>query len=218
MFSNRIANSARFLQMPAESQLLYFHMILRADDDGVVESYPLIRLLGIPLDNFKLLLAKNFIRQLNEDQVIVIIDWLEHNTIRADRKVDSIYKTLLLDKAPDIKTITPKPRSDVEDNSQRLGGQSTDGISQVKSSQVKLSQERESASISYLSEIPNNDLEEFLERFIATEKDIKNKAESLKLYCESKGKKYKNYKAFLLNALKTDFKEKNNQNNKYKDL
>jgi hypothetical protein len=74
MFSNRIANSAKFLQMPAESQLLYFHMILRADDDGIVESYPLMKLLGAAPDTFKVLLAKGYIRQLNEDQVIVITD------------------------------------------------------------------------------------------------------------------------------------------------
>jgi hypothetical protein len=112
--------------MPVESQVLYFHMILRADDDGVVESYPLLQLLKTPPDAFKVLLAKQFIKQLNEDQVVVINDWLEHNIIRADRKVDSIYKELLISSAPEVRRIDPKPRSDVEDNSKRLGGQSTD--------------------------------------------------------------------------------------------
>jgi hypothetical protein len=129
MFNNRIANSTKFLQMPAESQLLYFHMILRADDDGIVESYPLMKLLGAAPDSFKVLLAKGYIKQLNEDQVIVIIDWLEHNTIRADRKVDSIYLPLLNEKFPELPVIKPKPRVDVEDNSRRLRGLSTDGIS-----------------------------------------------------------------------------------------
>jgi hypothetical protein len=132
MFSNRIANSARFLQMPAESQLLYFHMILRADDDGIVESYPLMKLLGAAPDSFKVLIAKGFVKPLNEDQVVVITDWLEHNVIRADRKVDSIYKPLLLEKFPEMKLVEPKPRVDVEDNSKRLGGQSTDGIGKVR--------------------------------------------------------------------------------------
>lgn len=155
MFSNRIANSARFLQMPAESQLLYFHMILRADDDGVVECYPVLKLLGLALDNFKILVAKSFIRQLNEDQVVVITDWLEHNTIRADRKIDSIYKNLL---PPDIKTIEAKPRSDVKDNSKRIeaNGQSTVSprAAQVKLSQVKLSQYNNSVeNNSYKNEI-----------------------------------------------------------------
>jgi hypothetical protein len=42
-------------------------MILRADNDGVVESYPLIKLLGVAPDSFRVLVAKRFIRQLNED-------------------------------------------------------------------------------------------------------------------------------------------------------
>jgi len=139
MFSNRIANSARFLQMPAESQLLYFHMILRADDDGIVESYPLMKLLGMPPDNLKVLIAKRFVKQLNEDQVIVILDWTEHNKIRADRKVNSIYLPLLIEKCPQVPILKPKPRIDVKDNTRRIdSGQSTDGISKVKLSKVKL--------------------------------------------------------------------------------
>uniref|UniRef100_A0A6M3Y213 Uncharacterized protein n=1 Tax=viral metagenome TaxID=1070528 RepID=A0A6M3Y213_9ZZZZ len=126
MFSNRIANSARFLQMPIESQLLYFHMILRADDDGVVESYPVMKLLGVTPDNFKILVVKRFIEQLNEDQVIIICDWLEHNRIRADRKKDSIYKHLI---PKETILLEPKPRSDVKDNSNRIGGQSTGSVS-----------------------------------------------------------------------------------------
>ena len=148
MFSNRVANSARFLQMPAESQLLFFHMILRSDDDGVVESYPLMRLLGVAPDNFKVLLAKGYIKEINEDQVVVIVDWLEHNKIRADRKVDSIYKPLLKEIYPDIPLIEPKPRIDVEDNSKRVGGQSTVSISEVKLSQVRLGKAKEDMSAS----------------------------------------------------------------------
>lgn len=135
MFSNRIANSAKFLQMPSDAQLLYFHMVLRADDDGVVEAYPLVKLLGSPADVMKVLLAKGYVKQLNEDQVVVLMDWLEHNTIRADRKVDSIYKHLI---PSEIKVIEPKPRSDVEDNSKRISGRSTDGISKVRLGKVNL--------------------------------------------------------------------------------
>jgi hypothetical protein len=161
MFSNRIANSAKFLQMPAESQLLYFHMVQRADDDGILEAYPLLKLLGLASDNFKLLQAKGYIKQLNEDQVIVITDWVEHNYIRADRKVDSIYKNLLVEVAPEIKTIEAKPRSDVEDNSKRIGGQSKDGIGKDRLGKVKLSKDR--------VEIPPN------EDFIKFYKEYPNK-------------------------------------------
>jgi len=128
--------------MPEGAQLLYFHMVQRSDDDGVVEVYPLMKLLGTAPDNFKVLILKGYVRQLNEDQVTVIEDWLEHNKIRADRKVDSIYKKLLLEVVPTIKLIEAKPRSDVLDNSRRIGGQSTDGLSKDKLSKDKLSKDK----------------------------------------------------------------------------
>ena len=136
MFSNRIANSARFLQMPTEAQLLYFHLVLHADDDGIAEAYLVQKLLGIPSDNFKILQVKGFIRQLNEDQVIVITNWREHNTIRADRKVNSIYLPILKEKYPDIQIIEPKPRADTK---KLTGGQPMDVHSPLKLSKVKLS-------------------------------------------------------------------------------
>jgi hypothetical protein len=119
--------------MPTESQALYFHLGMRADDDGVVEAYPILKMMGFAPDVIKVLLAKGFLQQLNEDQVCFIIDWDEHNVIRADRKVNSIYKPLL--DQIGIKTLEPKPRSDVEDNSKRLlneGCQSVDGPRSVQ--------------------------------------------------------------------------------------
>lgn len=150
-FSYRIANSAKFLQMPSDCQLLYFHMIIRADDDGVVEAYPVQKLLGLASDNFKILIAKGFIKQLNDDQVVVITEWLEHNKIRADRKVNSIYHDLL--KEQDLQLVEPIARKDVKDNSKRVidcprsvHGQhklSKDKLSKVKISKVKLATSNE---------------------------------------------------------------------------
>lgn len=121
--------------MPIESQLLFFHMILRADDDGVVESYPLMKLLNVTPDSFRVLLAKGYIYELNEDQVILVSNWSEHNTIRADRKVDSIYKPLIKAKFPDLVLLEPKPRSDVRDNSRRVDSPRT---AEVKLSKVNI--------------------------------------------------------------------------------
>jgi len=143
-------------------------MILRADDDGVVEAYPLMKLLGSPNDSFKVLLLKGFVKQLNEDQVVVIMDWLEHNMIRADRKVDSIYKELLLENAPEIKLIEPKPRSDVEDNSRRIAdnGRTMDSprSAQVRLGKVRSSQDKVSQVNTYSSKTPS-DLDENFIRF-----------------------------------------------------
>lgn len=63
-------------------------------------------------------------------------------------------------------------------------------------------------TMKYLSNIPAKDIKEFTERFIASEDEVRSKGEDLKLYCERKGKRYSNYKSFLLNALKRDYKER----------
>jgi len=96
MFSKQIINSARFIKMPTSSQLLYFHLSLNADDDGVVEGYNVMRMINCTEDDLHILVAKSFVIVMNEDLVTYITDWTEHNLIRPDRKVDSIYKNLLI--------------------------------------------------------------------------------------------------------------------------
>lgn len=135
MFSKRIINSARFLKMPISTQCLYFHLGLHADDDGIVEAYTVLNSVGTTEDDLKVLVAKGFVHVLNEDLVTYITDWKENNKIRADRKVDSIYKNLLLQVLPDTQLQEKKQRADVK---KRLGqpmdvqwttnGQPMDGI------------------------------------------------------------------------------------------
>jgi hypothetical protein len=123
MLSLRIVDSARFLQMPLTAHALYFHLALHADDDGVVESFPVMRITGAAQDDLRILLAKKFLHQLNDDLVVFVTDWREHNFIRADRKTDSVYKDLLLQVVPEAHVIQPKPRTDVRDNSRRINQQ-----------------------------------------------------------------------------------------------
>jgi len=112
MVSVNIVNSARFIMMPQSTQALYFHLVARGDDDGVVEAFPVMRLVGSTEDELKILVAKNFITILNEDLVSHISDWLEHNKIRSDRKVDSIYKSLLVEVVPNVALIEARQRKD----------------------------------------------------------------------------------------------------------
>ena len=112
MFSKRIVNSARFLKMPPSTQNLYFHLGLNADDDGVVEAYTVMNLVGATEDDLRILVTKKFIVILNDDLVAYITDWIENNKLRADRKVDSMYQDLLIQMIPDIKLLEKKERSD----------------------------------------------------------------------------------------------------------
>ena len=113
--------SARFLKMPASTQCLYFHLGLNADDDGIVEAYNVMKLVGATEDDLKVLVSKGFVIVLNEDLVTYITDWTENNNIRADRKIDSIYKDLLLQVVPDAKLQEKKQRADVKKKILEIG-------------------------------------------------------------------------------------------------
>lgn len=129
MFSRKICRSAKFLKMPEESQRLYFHLGLDADDDGVVEAYSVMKAIEVEEEYLDMLVEKGYVIVLNDDLVSYIVDWREHNTIRADRKTDSIYKDLLLKTIPDIKLVEPRKRASGKKRTTEEKGQPADSQS-----------------------------------------------------------------------------------------
>ena len=91
MFAKTIIDSDAFLDMPLSTQSLYFHLSMRADDDGFINNPKKIqRMIGCADDDLKLLLAKNFIIPF-ESGVCVIKHWKIHNYIRNDRYKPTVY-------------------------------------------------------------------------------------------------------------------------------
>ncbi|MFU2164509.1 hypothetical protein ACMZ6Z_06950 [Streptococcus pluranimalium] len=95
MIGKNITQTQRFLQMPLEAQALYFHLIQSADDDGIVEAFPIIRMIGASDDSLGLLVVKRFVRPLNDEMVYFVIDFHEQNMVRKDRYTASRYQELL---------------------------------------------------------------------------------------------------------------------------
>lgn len=92
MFTQKIIDSDAFLDMPLSTQALYFHLNMRADDDGFVNNpKKLQRYIGAGDDDLKLLLAKRFVIGF-ESGVIVIKHWRMHNTLRRDRYSPTCYQ------------------------------------------------------------------------------------------------------------------------------
>ena len=92
MFAKTIIDSDAFLDMPLSAQALYFHLSMRADDEGFVNNPKKIqRMIGASDDDAKILFAKNFIIGF-ESGVIVIKHWKIHNYIRGDRMIKTQYK------------------------------------------------------------------------------------------------------------------------------
>lgn len=92
MFAKTIIDSDAFLDMPLSSQALYFHLSMRADDDGFVNNPKKIqRVIGAADDDLKLLAAKRFVIPF-ETGVCVIKHWRIHNFIRSDRYKETVYQ------------------------------------------------------------------------------------------------------------------------------
>lgn len=92
MFAKTIIDSDAFLDMPLSTQALYFHLSMRADDDGFINNPKKIqRMIGCSDDDLKLLLAKSFVIGF-ETGIIVIKHWRMHNYIQKDRYKPTIYQ------------------------------------------------------------------------------------------------------------------------------
>ena len=92
MFSKAIIDSDAFLDLPLSTQALYFHLSMRADDDGFVNNPKKIqRMIGASDDDCKLLLLKQFIISF-ESGIIVIRHWRLHNYIQKDRYKQTLYQ------------------------------------------------------------------------------------------------------------------------------
>lgn len=92
MFSKTVVDSDAFLDMPLSTQALYFHLSMRADDDGFLNNTKRIqRLIGATDDDLKLLIMKRFVIPF-EDGIVVIKHWKMNNYIRKDRYTQTVYQ------------------------------------------------------------------------------------------------------------------------------
>ena len=92
MFSLQVVDTDKFLDMPASSQALYFHLGMHGDDDGFVASpRKIARCAGCNDDDMRLLASKGFIIPF-ESGVLVITDWRVNNTLQNDRYKETIYR------------------------------------------------------------------------------------------------------------------------------
>ena len=92
MFSLKVIDTDEFMDMPQSTQLLYYHLAMRADDDGFVGNPKrIMRMTGCSDDDMKVLIAKKFIIPF-ESGICVIRHWRIHNLIRQDRYTETEYK------------------------------------------------------------------------------------------------------------------------------
>jgi hypothetical protein len=111
MMSKSIIETDKFMDMPMSAQCLYFHLLLRADDDGfIVSPKRTMRSIGCTDDDMKILIAKSYVLAF-ESGVIVVKHWRIHNYVKRDRyKQSSIpeSKLIMLDENREYQYLEPK--------------------------------------------------------------------------------------------------------------
>lgn len=95
MFSVDVVETDAFLDLPPKVQALYFHLGMRADDDGFVSSpRTIVRTIGCNAGDLKQLEAAGYVISFNSG-VVVVTDWKVNNTIKSDRYRKTMFQSEL---------------------------------------------------------------------------------------------------------------------------
>lgn len=218
MIDKRISVSEQVANLPNDAKLIFTWCIPHADDLGLLpHSLRTLKAMVIPMIEMSLEDFGNHVESIVSQKLFSVFEYKDekyyrlpsfpkNQTLKKDRGPRSYIKEVA--QWSDLKKIGFR----VEDFGFQLestGNPSEGNRRESKRSKVKGSKEKEiplrpSGSIEYLKKIPEEDLREFCTKFGVGKEKILSKAEDLVLYCESKNKKYSNYRSFLMNALKRD--------------
>ena len=217
MFAKTIIDSDAFLEMPITSQLLYFHLSMRADDDGFVNKpKSLMRMVGCKDDDLSLLFVKKFLIPF-QSGVVVIKHWKIHNYIRKDTYTETKYKeekaTLELDENSAYRLTEDGP---LQLRDESVTSPSTQvRLGQVSTGKVSVGEDNEEAA----PPKPTRHKYGMYENVLLTDEDYEKlkaefphdyteRIERLSEYIASTGKKYKNHLATIRNWARNDVAKK----------
>lgn len=163
MFSKKMISSDAFLEMPLTAQGLFFHLAMRADDDGIVDSpRKIMRECQAKKRDLDILIQKRYVLTFPSG-VILIKHWRIHNTIAKDRYVPSTY-------TEELSTVMLKDNKSYTERKQNVGNIETDCIqsdSKTERSIDKIREDKNSKDINVHSgemhDTENPSLNQFFE-------------------------------------------------------
>lgn len=223
MFAKTIIDSDLFLDMPMSTQLLYFHLAMRADDDGFINNPKKIqRMVGCSDDDIRMLILKQFILPF-ESGIIVIKHWKIHNYIRNDRYKPTRFEEknlLTLDENMVYQMSTECqstgiPMVDKMDTQVRLGkdriGKVRDNMSDKSDCTPPKSKKKNYGEYGHVK-LTDEEYQRLCEDY--SEKTISEYIRKIDEYLQMTGKKaYKDYNLTIRNWLNRDNIRKGNEQN-----
>ena len=191
MFTMKIVDSDAFLDMPVSAQLLYFHLGMRADDDGFVDRPKrIMKDIGVNEDDLKILIAKKFILTF-DNGLLVIKHWRMHNTLSKNRYHETQYleeKRMLLIKDNGAYSLTNgKPIDDTRllEMSERQSVKQRNKIDEQKTSNRRTIDEQKTNADKGLGLDKDLELELDLDTGLDKEKELNNLIVSKDTICQN---------------------------------
>lgn len=214
MFAKTVIDSDLFLEMPITSQLLYFHLSMRADDDGFINKpKSIMRLIGCKDDDMKVLVSNQFVIPF-ETGVVVIKHWRVHNYIQKDRYKPTQYQAekakITLDESNvyTMDTSCIQPVSDLETQVRLELGKSKDSLELEEEKEPSGSRSRSSKPANHkYGEYGHVKLTDEQYAKLITDFGEQKTAEYIKRcdeYCQQYGKSYKDYNLTIRNWIRKD--------------
>lgn len=162
MFAKTVVDSDAFLDLPVSSQALYFHIGVRADDDGFVNNPKKItRITSCTDEDLQKLVDNGFLISFNSG-VVVVTHWRMNNQLRGDRYKGTVCvneKEQLFIQSNGVYTLNSEQGARLVDlvanlatKRQPNGNQMATQCSVVKESKVKESKDK----VMVVADIPNN--------------------------------------------------------------
>ena len=224
MFSLKIVDSDLFLDMPLSSQCLYFHLSMRADDDGFVDNpKKIIKIIGANDDDLKILITKGFVIVL-EKGIIVITHWKINNFIRKDRYKSTMYieQKQLLYQIENGAYISEESVGCHLVNQRLSSGQPSIDKGRLDEVSIDKGRIEQAAPFSFYGEYKNIRLtdEEYQRLKDKLQSHTDTMIEKLSRYIKSSGRTYQNHYVTLLNWYEQDketLSQKNNQSRSKKN-
>ncbi len=209
MFAKSIIDSDLFLDLPTQSQNLYFHLSMRADDEGFVKNPKHItRMIGATNDDFDILIKKELLI-LFDTGIALIVHWKIHNYVRNDRfkPTDCIAEKSKVHLENNIYTLGI-PTDNHLDTQVRLG---KDRLGKVKLDKVNAQAQPANNQKHLLGEYKNvllsdSEIKKLKDKFGSTyDEKIQKFSQGLEL----KDYKYKNHYLAILKWFKDDIPDQN---------
>lgn len=104
-----IYRSKTFLKLPVTAQNLMTFLILESDNDGIVEAYGVMRMIGASDDDLRVLAERGMVYVLNEEWITYICNFQKINKLDPRNFQISKHRSLLVRLHPEIEKELVEP-------------------------------------------------------------------------------------------------------------